>query len=236
MTPRLEDSKPAARRDAVVRVPARTFAFGDAIFGDVTAEFGRLVPFLGHFLPFLWVRGEPEPVRRFERRARNDEAVESLTPLETGSAPRLYRVTWSASRPPLVEALDGAEVVVRRIESHDDEWCVHLLGLEPRSLAVFGERCADRGVPLTIDRLSPACSPEGAPTFGLTPTQAEALRVALNQGYFDVPRGATLDELGDELGITRQAVSLRLRRGTRRLVEAAFPTPARRNPREVPDG
>lgn len=222
MTSRLDETRSVARRDAVVNVPAQSFVLADAIPEDVTVELGRLVPLIGRFLPFLWVRGETGALSRFERRARDDDAVRALTGVETAGTSRLYRVEWNLTSTPLGEAIAASQVVVRRVESGVDEWHVHLLSLEPRSLATFGEQCEHRGVPLTVDRLSPARSPDDAPVFDLTPSQAEALRVAQQAGYFDVPRGATLDELGEELGITRQAVSLRLRRGIRRLVEVAL--------------
>lgn len=49
--------------------------------------------------------------------------------------------------------------------------------------------------------------------FGLTPSQREALTVALDHGYFEVPRRTTLVEIADRLGISDRAVSERLRRG-----------------------
>jgi predicted DNA binding protein len=51
------------------------------------------------------------------------------------------------------------------------------------------------------------------PPNGLSEPQREALRVALERGYFDVPRETSLARLGAELGVSDTAVSLRLRRG-----------------------
>ncbi|MFB9804295.1 helix-turn-helix domain-containing protein [Haladaptatus pallidirubidus] len=48
--------------------------------------------------------------------------------------------------------------------------------------------------------------------FMLTPKQRVALTVALDAGYFDVPRRANLSELAEQLDITPQALSKRLRR------------------------
>lgn len=38
--------------------------------------------------------------------------------------------------------------------------------------------------------------------------------MAVEEGYFSVPRGTKLDEIADQLGITKQAASERVRRGT----------------------
>jgi predicted DNA binding protein len=52
----------------------------------------------------------------------------------------------------------------------------------------------------------------------LTETQREALVLAHERGYYDSPRETSLEEIADELGITQQSLSSRLRRGYRRLV------------------
>ena len=54
--------------------------------------------------------------------------------------------------------------------------------------------------------------------YGLTSAQAEALKVAADAGYFDVPRSVSVEELGDRLGISANAASQRIRRGSRTLV------------------
>ncbi|WP_436935847.1 helix-turn-helix domain-containing protein [Halovenus marina] len=52
----------------------------------------------------------------------------------------------------------------------------------------------------------------------LSEQQRAVLKVALDKGYFEIPRKGTLDDVADELGISSQAASERLRRGHRQLV------------------
>jgi predicted DNA binding protein len=61
---------------------------------------------------------------------------------------------------------------------------------------------------------------EGKPSgrYGLTDQQYDALTAACEAGYFAVPRETDLDELSDDLGISHQALSERIRRGTEALV------------------
>lgn len=46
---------------------------------------------------------------------------------------------------------------------------------------------------------------------GLTDPQFEALTLAVEMGYYDIPRGYTTKELAEKLGISDQAVTERLR-------------------------
>lgn len=50
-------------------------------------------------------------------------------------------------------------------------------------------------------------------TGALTDEERETLRVALEKGYFEVPRAATLAEVADELDRSDVEVSRRLRHG-----------------------
>lgn len=52
--------------------------------------------------------------------------------------------------------------------------------------------------------------------------QREALQVALEAGYFDVPRNATLVELVEELDVSDSAVSRRLRRALSTLLDGTM--------------
>jgi len=67
----------------------------------------------------------------------------------------------------------------------------------------------------------------------LTPEERETLRVALDAGYFEVPRAATLVDVADALDRSEVEVSARLRRGMGRVLEGTDVLDA---PVAVPDG
>ncbi|MFB6207100.1 MAG: helix-turn-helix domain-containing protein [Haloglomus sp.] len=52
----------------------------------------------------------------------------------------------------------------------------------------------------------------------LTETERETLEAAVERGYFRSPRGATLGDLAEEFGVSKPAVSKRLRRGQEKAV------------------
>jgi len=53
----------------------------------------------------------------------------------------------------------------------------------------------------------------------LTDTQREMLEAAVREGYFEVPRGCTLEEVADEMGVDKSTASGVLRRGEARVVK-----------------
>ncbi|RLM81550.1 helix-turn-helix domain-containing protein, partial [Halobellus sp. Atlit-38R] len=61
--------------------------------------------------------------------------------------------------------------------------------------------------------------------YGLSEPQREALTLAVQMGYYDIPRGCTTQELASELGISDQAVTERLRRAIGAFVRRALLTP-----------
>jgi predicted DNA binding protein len=55
----------------------------------------------------------------------------------------------------------------------------------------------------------------------LSDTERVTIETAVNAGYFESPRGATLGDLAEEFGVSKPAVSKRLRRGQGKLVGTA---------------
>ena len=55
----------------------------------------------------------------------------------------------------------------------------------------------------------------------LTPTERETFEVASKEGYYETPRGTTLEELANRFGVSKTAVSMNLRRGERKILGAA---------------
>jgi hypothetical protein len=63
-----------------------------------------------------------------------------------------------------------------------------------------------------------------SPGSGLTDRQREALRVAYELGYFDIPRKASLEDVAAKLDISASSTSERLRRAETQLIEETVAT------------
>jgi predicted DNA binding protein len=57
----------------------------------------------------------------------------------------------------------------------------------------------------------------------IPPRQRELLNRAAQQGYFEIPRQITLEELADEMGITKTTASNHLRKAERQMIEFLLP-------------
>lgn len=74
------------------------------------------------------------------------------------------------------------------------------------------------GATVTLERIRTEVDEKSADGVALTERQRDTLRLAIESGYYDQPRGADLEDLADELGITPSGVSQRLNAVERKLV------------------
>lgn len=71
--------------------------------------------------------------------------------------------------------------------------------------------------------MGPEADDPVAKRWSLTPPQEASLRTALEMGYFEIPRGATADEVADALDISKTAFLERLRRALQSLLSELLP-------------
>lgn len=202
-----------------VRLAADQFAFGQ-VFDDVPGlhvEFDRVVP-VGRsedILPFVWVIGtavtpDPESV---EDALRASEDVADFTLLTAAEGHRLYQLDWNAGVEGVLDGVRASGGSIVEGSGEGGEWRFRLRFPSQDDLRSFDDYCEGLGIRFTLERLMDVPPPQVA-GLDLTADQREALRVAFEHGYFEVPRGVTLAELSDHLGISHQAASERLRRAT----------------------
>ena len=155
----------------------------------------------------------------FESGLEADETVASHDTLDTEGSSRIYTVELSdagrrASILPLLGESGGEFVGGKRT---GDEWTIRLRFSDDAALQAFADAVnARENTSITVQSIRRDTCDDGT-EFGLTPSQQEALDVALEWGYFDVPRRTTLAEIADEVGVSDQAVSERLRRAQKRV-------------------
>ncbi|WP_254544358.1 helix-turn-helix domain-containing protein [Halomarina pelagica] len=206
---------------AEVALPPDGFPLGTLLTADsdVHVEFERIIPTDGDAMPILWAWGSD--MEAFERRLRTSDDVGELTRLVRTDGRTLYSVTWCGEAKGFIDGLAVTDALILRAHGHDDEsWHFRLVFHSHETLSEFHNHCLEIGLSYTLGRVY-TLSNTGTEGGGvsLTDEQREALLLALEEGYFDTPSEVTLTSLADELGISQQALSQRIRRGNKAILE-----------------
>lgn len=100
---------------------------------------------------------------------------------------------------------------IREAKGTKTAWVLQLRFPSRDALVAFNDECKRNDVSVQVTHLrSTECGER--PLLGLTEKQQELLTVAYEEGYFEVPRGISQDELAERLGVSKSAISQRLRR------------------------
>lgn len=194
-------------------IPATEFVLGHLleVRPGVQVRLESMIPTGEAAIPYFWIRS-PD-VEDVETALQGSPIVESVRVVDEVNDETLYRVDWTEDVDGLIEAIADAEAVVLDGVGHGDHWSFQLRFPAYESLSTFYHDVVDRGIAMDLGGVHNPAEESSRPEFTLTPEQTEALSLALESGYFAVPRGITLVGLAEELGISDSAVSQRIRRG-----------------------
>ncbi|WP_332899249.1 helix-turn-helix domain-containing protein [Haladaptatus sp. CMSO5] len=202
-------------------IPASEFNLGRVLHTDesIQIDLERVVPTSEEIMPFFWASGGD--LAAFEQSVRDSPIVKELTRLDEVDGSVLYRVEWTESIESLVYGIAESQATI--LKAHGNErWVFHLRFGDHAHLSQFHDYCIEHDITFDLTRVYTLAETEDAFEFGLTPEQRETLTLALNHGYFDVPRESTLADIATQLDITQQAVSERVRRGTKSVLTAVL--------------
>lgn len=183
----------------------------------VRIEIESMVPLGESIIPFIWVYDTHRD--GFEERVRDHSSVDRFEVREAHEDRTLYAIEWRASRDIVIEGFRRTDAQILEGTGTEDRWRfeVRFPGHDP--LGDFQAYCTREDVDFEVVRIYNPTKPDTGPWYGLSEPQREALVLAMQAGYFDIPRRISTKELGNRLGISDQAVTERLRRGTSRLLE-----------------
>jgi len=172
-----------------------------------------------HPIAFCWANCRD--LERLERTLDDDGTVDAYERITRSTEWALYRIRRSNSG--VINAYRrwvaaGGELLDCR--GVDGRWEVEMRFPDRESFARYHEFLEREDVEVRLHRLAAGDGTDreqGSET--LTDSQREALVIAHECGFYDVPRETTLETIADALEISNQAVSERLRRGQSRLIE-----------------
>ena len=164
---------------------------------------------------FIWIAGALDA---FDAALDGDPTVSDVKTLREEESRRLYSLRTTDATDtvlyPLWTELGGEGLTGRYV---DGWWHARIRFPSRADAATYQDALVEHGVESRLKSIH--CDDGEVPGSTVTPEQRAALRAAHRTGYFEVPRDATMSDLAEELGVSTQAVSERLRRGYARLVE-----------------
>ena len=199
--------------EATVTVPADEFPLGTvfAELPDVTVELERLIPSQDVVIPYFWVRGTE--VEDIEAAFTEHPGVNDIHPVDSVQDEYLLRVEWSLEYDDVLSVLIETDIPLIKATGTNEQWTFDIRGDSRSDVATFHSRCREVGIPVTLTELHALTPVDTDTEEALTDKQQEALVLAYDRGYFESPREVTMAELGEELGISQQALGARLRNG-----------------------
>lgn len=167
-------------------------------------------------MPF--VRVTTDDFETFERAVDDDPSVDVATPIADYGDERLYRIHWIGDVERVVRFLLKEDGAITTAQATGESWEFRAMYPERDSLSAVYGCCEENGLSLTVDAIY-ELEDNGRFEHGLTDAQHTSLLTAKEMGYYDVPRRTSLSDLSEELGVSHQALSERLRRGHANLID-----------------
>lgn len=210
-----------------LRLPPDEFALG-ALFAhrsEARIELERIVPTGEGAMPFFWVAAaDPTFVTDVTLENTPVSSVEIVR--EIGNS-ALYRAVWSSEQRGIHGILTDQGVTLLDAEGCSDGWSFRIRFPDHEATTRFREACDEQSISYEVHRIY-SLTELSTDGHGLTDEQREALVAAFERGYFRVPRETSLSELAEQLEISPQAASGRLRRGLERMLDGTLFPPADR--------
>ena len=204
---------------AVVRVEHPDIVLTETVNHDRSAKVKSVSeagtdPTSGKF----FYRIESADFSRFEDGLRSDNTVgEFERVIETRDQEAIYSFKYTDEAKVLSSVISTANGVTLEMENEGRAWIFTIWVPERTNLSHLWDYAQQHDIEIDLLRVNEYDS-LGTKDAGLTDSQREALLVALETGYFEEPRNATLSEVAADLNISQPAASGLLRRGIKRLI------------------
>lgn len=203
---------------AEFRVPSGDFELGRilSVEGMSSIELESLVPTGEATVPLFWVHNSTR--NSFVENVQRHPAVNTAVSVDEFEDRTLFTLDWDANHDHVFKGINEYDGQLLSAIGTSIAWDFELRFPSHDALSGFREHCEDAQISMETIRVYNPTNPDAGPWYGLTELQREAITLAVERGYYDIPRGCTTKELADELGISDQAVTERLRRAIVALV------------------
>lgn len=204
---------------AHLRIPADSFELGRILELEATGtiELENMVPLGEKAVPFFSVS---DAVREsFEQNVENHPSVERIVEVTRHDDERLYSLDWNIGRDVFLQGVIELQGQLLSATGTVNTWEFEIRFPTHEALSGFQEYCSNAHIPLEVGRIYNPVRPGTGMWYGVTEAQRETLMRAVQGGYYSIPRRMSTQDLADDLGISDQAVTERLRRAIETLTE-----------------
>ncbi|RQG87036.1 helix-turn-helix domain-containing protein [Natrarchaeobius halalkaliphilus] len=204
---------------AHLRIPADSFELGRILELETTGtiELENMVPLGEKAVPFFSVS---DAVREsFEQNVENHPSVERIIEVTRHDDERLYSLDWSVGRDVFLQGVVDLQGQLLSATGTVNTWEFEIRFPTHEALSEFQEYCSNAHISLEVGRIYNPVRPGTGMWYGVTEAQRETLMSAVQGGYYSIPRRMSTQDLADDLGISDQAVTERLRRAIETLTE-----------------
>ncbi len=163
---------------------------------------------------------------QLENAMTEDTSIAAFKQLDCRQLGGLYWIETVPGTPTqrAYEAAIDAGGVYLQSQWRGDNWSTAMNYPDQESFQEFRSRLEEVDIEINPTLLRPDQYRLSGGGSHLTQKQEAVLVAALEVGYFDIPRDGSLTEIADELGISKQAASERLRRAMASLAQGAVGT------------
>ncbi len=204
---------------AHLRVPADAFELGRILEleGGGTIELENMVPLGERAVPFFSVSERVQ--QSFEGKVSNHPSVSRIVEVTNHAGERLYSLDWDVSQDIFFQGIVDLNGQLLSATGTASTWEFEIRFPTHETLSEFQEYCSNAHVSLEVGRIYNPVRPGAGMWYGVTGPQRETLMRAVEGGYYAIPRQMSTQELANDLDISDQAVTERLRRAIATLTE-----------------
>ena len=199
-------------------IPAEEFALAETLENrpELTVHIDRVVAHnTTQVVPFVRVtQGEFEGLTQL---LEDDPSVEKVELFGETDDECFYRLVWDDTAQVVGYMVNGHDATVQEATAANGKWHLRVLFPDRQGLSATNEYAAESEFTLDVKRIYGVDAFEKA-RYDLTDEQYETLSQAVEHGYYEIPRKTDQTELADDLDISHQALSERMRRATKNLV------------------
>jgi predicted DNA binding protein len=167
----------------------------------------------------------------------DDPSVTDHERLKGNDDEYLYRVTLAKEVRLVRELVHGYDGTITEVYGDADGWTLEVRFPDRERFSELDDEFEGFGIHPTYETIESIDDSEDEPMNVLTDSQRRSIELAVDRGYYQVPREVSLQELAREMDISHQALSERLRRAEKRLAEEKLTGPvddtASRNEKNV---